>query len=174
MAQFFSHNQVKAAFSYALMRFLEANPIGRYVPDRMLLTHVEVGLSTEPDGLFYTWETMQSGRLRLAESDDEGAVELEGTPDMVLEIVSRTSVRKDTVRLRELYYRAGILEYWLVDARGDEVLFDVLTRGAKGYEAAAPRAGWRHSPVFGQEFKIVRQVDPVGHPQFSLVAQPPG
>jgi Uma2 family endonuclease len=168
MEQFFSHNQVKAAFTYSLMRFLEANPIGRYVPDRMLLTHVQAKLSTEPDGLFYTWETMQTGRLRLVESDDHGAVELEGTPDMVLEIISQTSVRKDTVRLRELYFRAGIAEYWLVDARGDEVEFDVLSRGANGYQTRATIDGWSYSALFGQDFKVTRQTDPVGHPQFSV------
>ena len=34
---------------------------------------------------------------------------------MTLEVVSSSSVRKDTVDLRDRYYKAGILEYWLVD-----------------------------------------------------------
>src|SRR5256885_8764701 len=48
---------------------------------------------------------------------EEGYLELEGTPDMVLEVVSESSVQKDTKRLRQLYWQAGIREYWLVDAR---------------------------------------------------------
>jgi Uma2 family endonuclease len=37
---------------------------------------------------------------------------------MVLEVVSASSVEPDTQTLRELYWAAGIKEYWLVDARG--------------------------------------------------------
>jgi Uma2 family endonuclease len=59
--------------------------------------------------------------------------ELEGSPEMVLEVVSETSVHKDTEELRELYWHAGTLEYWLVDARTDATHFDILHYGRKGY-----------------------------------------
>ena len=36
-----------------------------------------------------------------------GYLELEGVPDMVLEVVSRSSVRKDTVLMRQAYWRAA-------------------------------------------------------------------
>ena len=86
----------------------------------------------------------------------EGAVkgfkEFEGTPDMVLEVVSATSVRKDTEILRDLYWRAGIQEYWLVDARGDEPLFSILRHTARGYAATCRRGAAGR----GRPFSIAR------------------
>src|SRR5207244_1904428 len=98
----------------------------RSLPDRMLLTNTGANLNTEPDRLFFTWETMRSGRLQLVEREGQGVMELEGTPDLVLEIVSKSSVRKDTVFLRDLYCKAGIQEYWLVDVREGATSFEVL------------------------------------------------
>jgi Uma2 family endonuclease len=51
---------------------------------------------------------------------------VEGTPDMALEIVSPSSVDKDTVDLRQLYREAGIPEYWLVNPLGQPLTFDIL------------------------------------------------
>ena len=50
-----------------------------------------------------------------------------------MEIVSPSSVSKDKKHLRECYYRAGIPEYWLIDARGEDVEFDILRRGEEKY-----------------------------------------
>lgn len=78
MEEFLTHNQVKAAFDFAIMGVVQAAASGRYVPDRMLLTNESAELSTEPDGLFFAWETVTSGRLRLVEKADQGIMELEG------------------------------------------------------------------------------------------------
>ncbi|MFQ5929788.1 MAG: hypothetical protein ACE5MK_08810, partial [Acidobacteriota bacterium] len=48
--------------------------------------NVEADLSTEPDGLFVSFEAIQSGRVRLVEGAGEGYIELEGSPEMVLEV----------------------------------------------------------------------------------------
>jgi Uma2 family endonuclease len=63
----------------------------------------------------------------------------------LLEIVSAGSVEKDTQTLRELYWKAGIAEYWLVDARGERLAFDILRHAAKGYVATRKAAGWLKS-----------------------------
>ena len=44
-----------------------------------------------------------------------------------MEIVSDSSVVKDTRQLRQAYARAGVHEYWLVDARGEDLLFEILS-----------------------------------------------
>jgi hypothetical protein len=53
-----------------------------------------------------------------------GFIEVEGAADLVVEILSDSSVGKDTRRLPEAYAKAGVGELWLVDARrcgaGDE------------------------------------------------------
>jgi Uma2 family endonuclease len=169
MGEFFTHNQVKAAFDYALMSVVQPASLGRYVPDRMLLTSTAANLNTEPDGLFFSWETLRAGRLRLVAREGEGILELEGTPDLVLEVVSKTSVRKDTILLKELYFKAGIPEYWLVDVRDDAMSFSILKWTSEGYVAVPTVDGCSASGVFGKKFRLEKRTDPLGHPQF-LVA----
>ena len=165
MKELFTHNQVKGAYAYAIMSVLGPTPSGMYVHDRMFLTNQAANLSTEPDGLFFFWTTIQSNRLRMIEGAD-GYTELTGTPDMTLEIVSKYSVRKDTVVLRELYWKAEVPEFWLVDARGDEPRFEILRRAENDYVAVEPVDGWLPSAVFGRQFRIVKQTNPLGKPQF--------
>jgi Uma2 family endonuclease len=171
MEEFLFHNQVKSAFTFTMVGLQEPTPSGRFVPDRMLLSNVAADLSTEPDGLFFFWDTVKSGRLRLIEGATKGYIELEGSPDMVLEIVSRYSVRKDTVRLRDLYWRAGITEYWLVDVRGGSPRFDILRHTKDGYVATEAQDGWSSSAVFGRAFQLTQQTDPLGYPLYKLQAR---
>lgn len=163
-----THNQVKGAFAFRVMELLEQNPLGRFVHDRMLLSNLTAGLSTEPDGLFFFWDTQKSGRLRFINGKEKGYMELEGTPDMVLEVISRSSIKKDTERLRELYWRAGITEYWLVDVRGEALRFDIFRHTKDGYVATEPQDGWLFSSVFGQAFKLTQETDPLGYPLYKL------
>lgn len=166
MEEFITHNRVRTAYTVAVVTSLPDPPHGSFVSDRMLLTNAHANLSTEPDGLFYLWMTMKDGRIRLIPGKHEGYVELEGTPDMILEIVSKTSQRKDKEVLRDLYWKAGIAEYWLVDARIDPAEFDILRHTENGYVPTTTEDGWLKSEVLGRQFRLVRQTDPLGHPQF--------
>jgi Uma2 family endonuclease len=166
MEEFLAHNQVKYAFNGMFFNLLTQYPTGRFVPDRMWLVNEAANLSTEPDGLFYLWATMQTGRLRLVSGKKSGYMQLEGTPDAVLEIVSDGSETKDLVTLRDLYWKAQIPEYWLVDARRDAISFDILRHTAEGYQATSPEDGWVRSEILAHSFRIERTVDPLGLPQF--------
>jgi Uma2 family endonuclease len=172
MEQAFTHNQVKAKYSGMLIPLVETDDLGYFFCDGMLLSIPEVDLSTIPDGFFVTFAALREGRVRLLEGAEGGYIELVGTPDMVLEVVSKNSVRKDTKVLRELYWEAGITEYWLVDARGPAPRFDLLRRGARGYTATRPRDGWLHSHVFGRAFRFTQETDPLGHPRYTLAVRP--
>ena len=166
MEEFFTHNQVKAAFDFAIMSVVRATNQGRYVPDRMLLKSAKANLSAEPDGLFCTWESLKSQRLRLVDKPGQGIMELEGSPDLVLEIVSKTSVEKDTLLLRDLYWKAGISEYWLVDVRDGKLSFDILQTTPEGFVATAAAEGWISSKVLGKRFQLHQEADPLGHPLY--------
>lgn len=168
MEEFLTHNQIKQAFGGMFFTLLSQYSVGRFVPDRMLLVNEAANLSTEPDGLFYLWETMQSGRLRLAPGKVTGYMQLEGTPDGVLEIVSDSSEVKDLVRLRELYWKAQIPEYWIVDARADPVRFDILRHTIEAYEPTPMQEGWVRSAVLGHSFRIERSDDPLGLPHYVI------
>jgi Uma2 family endonuclease len=165
-----THGQVKLAITLAVGGLVQKHDLGQFYPDRTLLTNEAAGLSTEPDGAFVSWEALESGRVRLVplEDDPERSLEVQGTPDWVMEIVSKTSVRKDTRRLREAYHRAGVPEYWLIDARGRDIAFDVLRHTPKGYVTAAGRADWQRSEVFGRSFRLERRRGRLGLWRYTL------
>ena len=160
--EFLTHNQVKLAYTGTLFMLLQSHPAGKLVPDRMLLSNLAANLSTEPDLLFFFWDTMRTGRIRLVPGKKEGYMELEGTPDMVLEIVSNSSVKKDTDKLRKKYHQAGVKEYWLIDARGEELSFQILHWRKTVYAAAPSHEGWQRSRVFGRSFRLERTRDKRG------------
>jgi Uma2 family endonuclease len=99
-------------------------------------------------------------------------MELEGTPEWVLEVVSRSSVQKDTEWLRAAYHRAGIAEYWLIDAQYDEVSFQILRRRRDRYVAVASRDGWARSTVFGRSFRLDRRKNRMERWTYALDVMP--
>jgi Uma2 family endonuclease len=169
--QAFSHNQVKNEYNIVLGSVIKAERKGRYWPDGMLLSNIDANLTSQPDGMFVSTECMRTGRVRLVAGVKEGFVELEGTPDMILEILSTGSIAKDTKRLRELYWRAGIPEYWLVDVRGERLSFEILRRTAKGYVATRNVGGWLKSSAFGKSFRLTRRMDELGNPEYALAVR---
>jgi Uma2 family endonuclease len=168
MEQVFSHNQAKQAFNLGLGGLVRGARLGRYFPDGLRLSNIDADLSGEPDGTFISRESMLEGNMKLVEGANEGYTEIVGVPDMVLEIVSDNSVRKDTDVLRRAYWDAGIKEYWLVDARGERLSFDVFRHTTKGYVATRKKDGWLKSAVFGKSFRLARQEDEFGHPDYTL------
>ena len=165
-----THNKVKTEIIRMLANLNVERDLGNLYSDRTSLANEEVELSTEPDATFATWMSFEAGRIRAvpSESSDRDFIELAGTPDWVLEIVSPGSVHKDTRQLREKYYRAGISEYWLIDARGRTILFDVLHPGTDGYVRGPRRGGWRRSLVFARLFRLTRRRDRLGQWQYRL------
>lgn len=168
MEQLFTHNHVKTEYSTVLSPIAKSESLGYYFSDRAPLINLEANLATEPDGMFASFASLEQGSVRLVEARNQGYVEVEGSPDMVLEVVSRYSVHKDTVVLRELYWRAGIQEYWLVDVRREPIRFDILRRNGRGYVRSRPQGGWIKSNVLGRWFKLEVTKDRLGNPQYSL------
>lgn len=112
---------------------------------------------------------IETGRVEFIEGKDGGLVELLGSPDMVLEVVSTKSVKKDNRTLFDAYHEAGIQEYWLVDARGTGVEFIIYKHSPKKYVATKVQpGGWQRSNVFGKSFRVTRGVGATGNPAFTL------
>jgi Uma2 family endonuclease len=147
---------------------MKGEELGYYFSDRAALSNEKANLSTEPDGTFCSFAAIEAKRVYLVEGVEERHVEIEGTPDMVLEVISTRSVRKDTKILRGLYWRAGIPEYWLVDARKATLQFDILSRTERGYAVTRRKRGWPKSKTFGRSFLLETKPDRLGHPQFFL------
>ena len=169
--QVFTHNQLKQEFNLVGGGLVKLQGLGRFFPDGLLITNDRPQLACGPDGTFVSRESLKSGRVHLVEGEKGGFLELEGTPDMVLEVVSASSVEKDTEILPELYWRAGIPEYWLVDARKARLEFEIFRHGSDGYAAARKQGGWIKSRVFGKSFRLSQRIDDAGNPEYGLAVR---
>jgi Uma2 family endonuclease len=158
MEELNSHNQVKFAFHRLLGELVVAEDLGEYFPDGMRLTNDDAGFSCEPDAMFASHATLEAGRLtfRAGPTTGANATEAVGTPDVVIEIVSPSSEDKDTEWLFPNYWNAGIPEYWLIDCRGTDTLFDIYRHTPRGYVAARRTGGWVRSAVLGRAFRLTR------------------
>ena len=166
--QLFSHNQVKTECTIVLGGMIKSRRLGRYFSDGAFLSNVEANVSNQPDGMFVSFAALRDGRVKEVEGRAEGFVEIEGSPDMVLEVVSRSSVAKDNDVLRDAYFLAGIREYWLIDARKSPVKFDLLRVGRSGFVAVRKRGEWLRSDVFAASFRLTQETSEDGHPVFTL------
>ena len=124
------------------------------------MTHPAVGLSCEPDIVFVAFDSLRSDRIRYlnpAENSDK-LIEMEGTPDLVVEIVSDSSVTKDLKRLPRLYAEAGIPELWIVDARRDQVRFEIRYNEQRDWQSATvDEDRYQLSRILARDLRIRRE-----------------
>ena len=110
---------------------------------------------------------LDEGRVRLvpkASGEEDRYVEIEGAVDLIVEVVSDSSVTKDMKRLPQAYYRAGVREFWLIDARGKDLVFQVRRRGAKSFEATVcDEQGFQRSEVLACVVRLERERHRRGH-----------
>jgi Uma2 family endonuclease len=132
-------------------------------------------LSVEPDILYVSFESLRSGRVvrRPKANDAERFIAFEGAADLAIEAVSDSSVGKDTKRLPLLYYRANVSEFWLVDARGENLLFEIYHRGPTAFGPASKDAeGYQYSAVLDCWYRLERYRDEVGDWAYELKEKP--
>jgi len=166
--QLFSHLAVKQEFFRVLGNLAKEDCPGMLIPDGLLLSNFEADISGNPDATYIAAETLDSNRVRLIEGARGGYVEIQGSPDMVLEVVSDSSVQKDLVTLYDAYCVARVTEYWLVDGRAEEPSFDILRYGAKGFKRSPKKHGWITSGIFGKSFPRRVGRDKSGRPAYTL------
>jgi Uma2 family endonuclease len=97
-----------------LQAFVEHHQLGEVLGSRYVTRLARSG--REPDLMFVA----AAHRARITPTY------LDGPPDLVVEIVSAESARRDRVEKRREYEEAGIPEYWLLDPEEREAEFLVL------------------------------------------------
>jgi Uma2 family endonuclease len=105
------HQRICGSFHLRIASWLESHPIGEifFAPLDVIFTKFDV---VEPDLLYISNE-------RLAALSPEGHVTV--VPEIVIEIGSPSTRKRDeTVKLR-LYERSGVAEYWIVDLDRDVI-----------------------------------------------------
>ena len=166
--QIFTHLDVKGEYYHVLKWLAKADKLGRVWPDGLLVTNVNAGFSGKPDVTFVSFAAIEEGRVVLVKGRSNGFIEIDGSPDMLLEVVSDSSEVKDCDILLDAYYQAGVQEYWLVDARQDPLSFDIYRRDPREFVPVRRQGGWLKSAVFGKSFRLTREVDQTGRPEYRL------
>ncbi len=169
---FFSHGGAKTEIAYVLTHRIKQSRLGFLRIDKTRVSSPDGDLSAEPDIAVISHETLASGRARLipkAGREIDRYIEVEGMADLVVEIVSDSSVKKDTRRLPPAYFQAGVAEYWLVDARRHPPVLLIHHRGPNGFEPVAADAdGFQSSAVLGRRYRLDSTRDSKGNWEFDL------
>ncbi|MFY9824018.1 MAG: Uma2 family endonuclease [Thermoanaerobaculia bacterium] len=99
------HQTIAANLAGDLRNFVRPRDLGRVwpAPTDVVLSKSDV---VQPDVLF-----VSKGRLHLA----AGGENIQGAPDLVVEVFSPKTRRTDAVTKRHLYEKYGVQEYWMVD-----------------------------------------------------------
>jgi Uma2 family endonuclease len=169
MEEFFEHGQVRAELGAVLHMLVKGAKFGRFAPEGTRYVHPETELSTEPDGMIISNEALRTGRVRLVGGAKGDHTQVIGSPEILIEVVSKSSEVKDTEWAMSSYFDAGILEYWVIDAREeDDIKFDIFKRAKNGFTATRKQAGWVKSAVLGKSFKLLQTEDATGKPEFTL------
>jgi len=124
------HQRILGNLHYLVRSWLEAHPIGLvfFAPLDLVLSQHDV---VEPD-LFY----VSHERARQVTTQEN----LRGAPELVVEIASKSTRKRDeTIKLR-LYERQGVAEYWVVDPPLGTVRVYRLARGAGSRRPRSARA----------------------------------
>jgi Uma2 family endonuclease len=167
-----THGKLKTEIVSVLWRRVKDLRLGEVYTDRARVSNVAANLSAEPDVVFVSDASLNLGRVRLiprAAGGPDRYLELEGSPDLIVEIVSDSSVVKDTQRLPQAYFAAGVAEFWLLDAREADLLFCIHRRGATAYEPADRDAdGYQYSAVLAAWYLLDRSRNEFGRICFDL------
>ena len=105
------HQRVSGNIHLLIGAWLEERPIGQlfYAPFDVVFSRFDV---VEPDLLYMSNERAATVLT---------AANVQGTPELVIEIGSPGTRKRDETIKRRLYERAGVSEYWVVDPELDVV-----------------------------------------------------
>ena len=118
------HQDSVGSIYYFLRAFLQGRELGRvYIaPFDIVFSNHDV---VQPDVIFVSNENRD-----IITTDN-----IQGAPDLVVEVLSPSTAHRDRTFKRALYARHGVREFWLVDT--DAHTIEVLLLGSNGYSVAA-------------------------------------
>lgn len=134
------HQRISAKLFLRLGSFVDTHDLGECftAPVDVLLSPIDV---VQPDLLFVATEHLD----RLTEAN------LQGAPDLAVEIVSESTRDRDELTKRHLYARHGVTEYWLIDPANESVtVYRLEGRGdyGPGMEHLLEDGDQLESPLF--------------------------
>ncbi|NPV30024.1 MAG: Uma2 family endonuclease [Firmicutes bacterium] len=134
----FSHQYVVANIAALLRAFVEKHNLGLVLFAPFDIVPAE-DVVLQPDVLYLSRE-----RFSLLREEC-----LRGVPDLVVEVLSPNSGRRDRLQKSRLYLRYGVREYWVVDPAAETV--EVFSAGERG---------WLLAGVYGPEDSLTSPLLP--------------
>jgi Uma2 family endonuclease len=117
------HQAISGRLHLSIASWLQEHPLGRifFAPLDVILSRFDV---VEPDLLYVSNER----------APDVLGQYVTGAPDLVIEIGSPSTRRRDETIKRRLYERSGVVEYWIVDP--DIEVIRINRRSGEGFARA--------------------------------------
>lgn len=130
-----NHQRVSGKLEFIVRKFITENNLGEvfYAPCDVYLSNENV---VQPDILF-----ISKKRLNII-----GEKNIQGAPDLVIEIISEYSVYRDMVQKKRLYARFGVKEYWIVIPEEKEIEVHILKDSIYQLHAAYSKTDILGSP----------------------------
>jgi Uma2 family endonuclease len=128
------HQDISGRLYLLIGAWLQDHPVGRifYAPLDVLFSRFDV---VEPDLLYVSNERA---------SELLAGQHVTGAPDIVMEIASPGTRKRDETIKRRLYDRGGVVEYWVIDPDTDVI-----------------RLYRRDGPRFGRAIELSREADDI-------------
>jgi len=105
------HQRISGKLYMAIGKYLESHPIGEvfFAPLDVVISQIDI---VEPDLLYVSRE--RAADILIPQH-------VRGVPDLVIEIASKGTRKRDETVKRRLYERTGVSEYWTVDPQIDVI-----------------------------------------------------
>ena len=113
------HQFTVSEIHFALKLFVREKQLGQVFTAPLEVHLSDTSRPVQPDLLFISADRLPS----------HGDKVFEGAPDLIVEVVSPTSIRLDRNVKVDAYEAAGVAEYWIVDTKTRSVEVYTLARG---------------------------------------------
>ena len=115
-----NHQRISGRIEFALRKFVSENDLGE-VFDAPYDVYLDDENVVQPDMMF-----ISKGRSKII-----GEKNLQGAPDLVIEILSESTAYRDLIQKKKLYAKFGVKEYWIVVP--EEKTIDIYSLKDKSY-----------------------------------------
>jgi Uma2 family endonuclease len=113
------HQQISAFLFKILIHFVEERDLGDVWGPPFVMRAQRGGPGREPDLLYFSKQTLERVRGNW----------LEGPADLVVEVVSSESRKRDRIEKFREYAESGVREYWIIDPAREQAEFFGLEDG---------------------------------------------
>lgn len=140
------HQRISMRLIAALLRYLSDHPVGEifHAPLDVVLSDIN---SPQPDVIFI--------RNEQRHIIDEQEQVIMGVPDLLVEIISTGSIKRDRIEKKDMYEQFGVPEFWLVDPNNRSVeVYQLLEDRYKVFAFAAENGKVQSSVLAGFELEV--------------------